>query len=319
MNIQNFRLIAAPFSAMQPDGSLDLGAVNAQAAYLVNSGARGAFVAGTSGEGQSLTLDERMSLAETWANDQHRNRLEVIIHVGHNCQSDAVRLAAHSAAVGADAIAMHAPSWFRQPSVDDLIEFCVPIANAARDLPFYFYDIPRISGVHLSAAKFLAQAKAAIPTLCGVKYTNPDCITAQECIQLNGGTYDILWGTDETLLAGVSFGAAGAVGSTYNFAAPLYLRMLTALESDNWRVARIEQARAVRMVRIFEQYPTLAALKFAMSLVGVDCGPVRPPIGNLSATDQQSLRDELEEFGFLNEITPIDSANPVVPTIRSAC
>lgn len=318
MNLQNFRLIAAPFSPMNVDGSLDLSAVNHQARYLVTSGARGAFVGGTSGEGQSLTLDERIALAEAWTNDSYRNRLELFIHVGHNCQSDAVRLAANAAAIGADAVALHPPSWFRQPSVEEVIAFCVPVANAARDLPFYFYDIPRVSGVAISAARFLAQAKAAIPTLCGIKFTNSDCIAAQECIQLNGGTYDMLWGTDETLLAGIALGASGAVGSTYNFAAPLYLRMLKALESDNWRLARSEQSRAVRMVRIFEQYPTLAALKFCMSLVGIDCGPVRPPLGNLSVTEQQSLREELEEFGFLNDTSAIDSANAVVRTIRSA-
>ncbi|MEX0612819.1 MAG: dihydrodipicolinate synthase family protein, partial [Pirellulales bacterium] len=244
MRLQDFRLIAAPFTPMHADGSLNLAVVGAQAEHLIASGVRGVFVGGTSGEGQSLTVDERMSLTEAWTG-AHRSNLEVFVHVGHNCQDDAIRLARHARAVQADAIALHAPTWFKQQSLSELIDFCIPVAGAAPSLPFYLYDMPKITGVRLSSAAFLVSAKQVIPTLAGIKYTNPDCITVQECIQLDGGTYDVLWGCDETLLAGIALGASGAVGSTYNFAAPIYLRILDAVESDDWQTARAEQARSV--------------------------------------------------------------------------
>jgi N-acetylneuraminate lyase len=302
MKVQDFRLIAAPFTPMQADGSLNLAVVREQAAHLIASGVRGVFVGGTSGEGQSLTVEERMSLTEAWARDSQRSQLELFVHVGHNCQDDAIQLAQHAAVSRADAIALHAPTWFKDQSLRDLIEFCIPVAGAAPSLPIYLYDMPKITGVRISSAEFLASAKPLIPTLAGIKYTNPDCVTVQECIQLDGGGFDVLWGGDETLLAGVALGASGAVGSTYNFAAPLYLRILEAVESEDWQSARAEQARSVAMVRIFEQFNTLAALKFAMNIAGVDCGPVRPPLGNLTATDQRRLRSELEKIQFLNEI-----------------
>jgi N-acetylneuraminate lyase len=302
MQLKDFRLIAAPFTPMRADGSLNLAVVQEQAAHLVNSGVRGVFVGGTSGEGQSLTVDERMSLSEAWAGDPLRPQLELFVHVGHNCQDDAIRLAQHASGMSADMIAMHAPTWFKQPTLGELIDFCVPIAAAAPTLPFYLYDMPRVTGVHLSSAEFLAKGKPHIPTLAGIKYTNADCMTVQECIQLDDGAYDILWGCDETLLAGVALGVSGAVGSTYNFAAPLYLRMLEAVASNEWETARAEQARALAMVRVFEQFNTQAAVKFAMSLVGVDCGPVRPPLGNLTAADQRRLRGELDRIEFLTAI-----------------
>ncbi len=310
MKLQDFRLISAPFTPMHADGSVNLAIVRAQAEHLCASGVRGVFVCGTSGEGQSLTVDERTSLAECWARDSARSSLELFVHVGHNCQSDAIRLARHAQVVGADAIAMHAPTWFKGQSLSDLIRFCIPIAEAAQPLPFYLYDMPKITGVQLSAAAFLAAAKKQIPNLAGIKYTNPDCVTVQECIQANGGAYDILWGCDEALLVGLALGASGAVGSTYNFAVPVYLRILAAVEAEDWEAARAEQAWVVAMVRVFEQFNTIAALKFAMSLVGVDCGPVRAPLGNLTAADQRRLRDELEGIGFFNRIVgTVASAN----------
>jgi N-acetylneuraminate lyase len=301
MKLPDFRLIAAPFTPMHDDGALHLAVVADQARHLAASGVRGVFVGGTSGEGQSLSVEERTALAAAWANDGRRASLELIVHVGHNCQGDAMRLARHAQEVGADKIALHAATWFKGQSVDDLIDFCTPIAAAAPELPFYLYDMPRITGVAVSSAEFLNRAAQRIPTLAGIKYTNPDCVTVQECIQLNGGAFDILWGCDEALLVGVALGASGAVGSTYNFAAPLYLRILEAVAADDWELARAEQARSVAMVRVFEQFSTLAALKFAMNVVGVDCGPVRSPVRRLTAEDQHRLRGVLDKMPFLAE------------------
>jgi N-acetylneuraminate lyase len=297
MKLDNFRLIAAPFTPMHADGGLNLAVVPELAAHLVATGVRGAFVGGTTGEGQSLTVDERTALAEKWAGDPVRAKLELFIHVGHNCQDDAMRLAGHARSVDADVVAMHAPSWFRSPSLADLIEFCAPVAAAAAPLPFYIYDIPSITGVTLSSARFLATARSRIPNLAGVKFTNLDVPTAIECVQLDGGAFDVLWGCDEALLVGIAIGAAGAVGSTYNFAAPLYRRILDAAAAGDWRRARAEQGKSVAIVRACQQFNVLAALKFAMSVIGIDCGPVRAPLGNLSTTDQRRLRTDLEQLG----------------------
>jgi N-acetylneuraminate lyase len=304
MNLQDFRLIAAPFSPFYSNGKLNLELIPAYAGHLAAGGVRGVFIAGTTGEGQSLSVEERIALADAWVQCSGDNDLELIVHVGHNCQQDAIRLATHASSIGADAIAMHGPTWFKQVSLDDLITFCAPIAAVAGTLPFYLYDFPGLTGINVSSAAFLNEAKATIPNLAGIKYTNPDCVTAQECIQADGGAYDILWGTDQALLAGITLGATGAVGSTYNFAAPIYLRIIEAVEAGDWQTARQEQARAVALVRLMEQFPTLAAQKFTMKLFRLDFGPVRPPLANLSAADEKRLCAELERLNFAADFAP---------------
>lgn len=287
---------------MHGDGSLNLPVVSAIARRLVDTNVRGVFICGTTGEGQSLTVEERVAIAQKWAGDEFRRQLELIVHVGHNAQADAVRLAAHAADIGADKVAMHAPTWFRNQSLAALIEFCGPVAAAAKSLPFYLYDIPPITGVTLSSYKFLTEAKSRIPNLAGLKYTNPDCVTLQECLRANNGQFEILWGSDEILLSGIVYGAAGAVGSTYNFAAPLYHRILRAVEADDWNTARAEQAKSVAMVRTLQRFNMLAAMKFAMKHTGIDCGPVRPPLDKLSSRDETELAAGLDAIGFLSSI-----------------
>ena len=96
----------------------------------------------------------------------------------------------------------------------------------------------------------LRRAADRVPTLVGVKYTAPTTNEFQTLQALDEGRFDILHGRDEMLLAGVVSGAAGAVGSTYNFAAGLYHRMIAAVDRGDLREARRCQALSVAMIRI---------------------------------------------------------------------
>jgi len=109
-------LMAATHTPMRPDGGVDLSLVEKQAELLAGCGVVGAFVCGTTGEGPSLTVDERLRLAERWA-QVARGRLKVVVHVGHLCLRDAAAMAAHAARVRADGIAMLPPFYFRCSSV----------------------------------------------------------------------------------------------------------------------------------------------------------------------------------------------------------
>ena len=89
-------------------------------------------------------------------------------------------------------------------------------------------------------------------------------------------------------------GACGAIGTTYNFAAPLYRRMLAALQRGDLETARAEQARSVAMIDVMIRAGGIAAFKVVMEWFGVDCGPVRAPLDNLTVEDKKQLRGELE-------------------------
>jgi N-acetylneuraminate lyase len=296
-----FRFIAPPHSPFRADGQLNLDAVASQVRLLEQHEVDGAFVAGTTGEVSSLTLDERKTLVEKWCDAAGDSEIEVIVQVGHNCQADACDLARHAQSAGADAVAAFAPSYFKPAGIEELVEFLVPVAAASGDLPFYFYDIPGMTGVRVPTAQLLSLAKERIPNLVGLKFSNNDLVTLQECVRINDGEFEVLFGSDEVLLAGVAFGIAGAVGSTYNFATPLYRNMLAAFAAGNFDAARMLQARAVSLFRVLERFGYLAASKALMAMLGVDCGPVRTPLRNLAEPQIAELRRQLETLGFFRE------------------
>ena len=201
-------LIPACHTPFTADGQLDLAAVERQAAYFQSVGVRGVFVAGTTGECASLTVDERKALCDRWmrvAGDS----LQIAVNVGHNCLSEAVALAAHARQAGVSAVAAMAPSYYKPAKIEQLVDFCIPIAAEAEPLPFYYYHIPCMTGVSLPIADFLRQARFRMPNLCGLKFSHNDLAELQACVALDRGAFDVFFGCDEALLAGLCLGVPG--------------------------------------------------------------------------------------------------------------
>jgi N-acetylneuraminate lyase len=292
-------LIAAPFTPFRANGTLNLDVIPAYAGLLRANAVEAAFVCGTTGEGLSLTVEERRQVTETWIRAADP-RLRIIVHIGHTALADAQALAAHATTAGAAAIGALAPCFFKPRDVDDLVDWCAALAGAAPSLPFYYYHIPSMTGVALPMREFLARADGRIPSLAGIKYTHEDLDDYEACVRYSDGRYEILFGRDELLLEGWSRQAQGAVGSTYNYAAPLYRQLIEATQRGDQTRARSLQDQAIRMIQICNGIGVthLAASKAIMAMLGVDCGPVRPPLRQPNATQLSSLRAALEELGF---------------------
>lgn len=290
-------LVAAPFTPFRSDGGLALEAIPHLATRLQRNQVSAAFVCGTTGEGSSLTTAERMRVAETWKQAAPAG-LKLAVHVGHLSLGESQSLARHAQDIGADAIAAIAPSFFKPAGADELVAWCRDLAAAAPELPFYYYHMPAMTGVSISAAEFLRQAHGRIPTLVGVKFTHEDLADYTEARSIADGRYSLLFGRDEILLSGLERGAPGAVGSTYNYAAPLYQRIIRAHAAGDLEAARRDQARAQEFIAIMNRYGGLPAGKAIMKLIGVDCGPVRLPLRALTAASEAAFRKELESCGF---------------------
>lgn len=295
-------LVAATHTPFHADGSLNLAILERQAEHMVRNRIGTVFIGGSTGESSSLTLEERSALAQRWSEVVRGTKLRLVVHVGSNCLVDARALAAQAQTLGAAAISALSPSYFKPRTLDDLIASAAEIAAAAPETPFYFYDIPVLTNVSLPMPAFLRQAPARIPTLVGLKFTNPDLMAYNECLHADEGRWDIPWGLDEIMLSALVLGARGAVGSSFNFAAPIYNRLIAAFQSGDLATARKEQWRSVRLIKLLASYGYMGAAKATMRMLGVDVGPARLPNGTLSPEQVTKLRAELETLGFFGWI-----------------
>jgi N-acetylneuraminate lyase len=265
--------------------------------HLAGCGVSGIYVGGSTGEGMSLTGDERRRLAAAYV-AAARGRLKTIIQVGHNSLMEARDLARHAQQIGADVISATAPSYYKITSVNNLIESMREVASGAPELPFYYYHIPILTGAAVDMTEFLDAAASRITNLVGLKYTAPLVHEYQACQAVQEGAFDIVWGTDEMLLSALVVGTQAAIGSTYNIAAPLYLAIIDAYKCKDMQRAAQLQLLAVDMVRLLSKRPFHAAVKCILSWRGIECGPCRSPQLSLDHEHQNQLRKDLELAGF---------------------
>src|SRR5262245_58810095 len=183
-------LIAAPFTALHADGSLNFDLIQRQANTLVENRVDGAFICGTTGEGMSLSIDERLQVAEKWMAVAPR-QLRVIVHVGHHAVAESRTLAAHAEKIKAHAFATIAPSFFRATNLEQLVDFCAQLVSSAPGLPFYYYHMPAMTGADLPMFDFLKAASERIPNLAGIKFTHENLMDYSRCLNFEGGRYNI--------------------------------------------------------------------------------------------------------------------------------
>lgn len=292
-------LIAATFTPMDEDGNIKLSTIDKYADLMASSKMTGVFVCGTTGESLSLTTQERKDILEKWI-QASKGRFKVIAHVGSNCQIEAIELAKHAANVGADAIAAMSPCFFKPDTVNALVAYFTPIANAVPELPFYYYNMPSMTGVSLSVPDFLSEGKKVMPNLVGTKFTHNNLMEMGECISLNNGDFEVLHGYDEILISGLAFGVVAGVGSTYNYLPEVYHGIIDAVEEGDYVKARNLQHKSIEVVKIIIKYGGgVRGGKAIMNLIGIDCGSCRAPIAPFTDYEYVSLKKDLWDLGVI--------------------
>lgn len=292
-------LIAAPFTPMHKDGSLNLDLIPAYYALLKENGVTGAFITGSTGEGVSLTLNEKKAVAEAWADCVKNDPdFKVMPLVGGTCIADCIHLAQHARQIGLYAVAFTAPFYFKPANAGMLAEACMAVAGSVPDMPFYYYHIPVLNGVDFPMIDLLHALHGKLPNFAGIKYTHEDFMDFQSCLNFADGQYDMLWGRDENMLSALAVGAKGAVGSTFNYAAPLYYQLIDAFENNDLEQARSLQQKSIDMIRLLGKYGGISVGKAYMKLLGLDCGEFRLPVRNMSASDFEKFREDVDKLLF---------------------
>ena len=282
MNNKIEGLIAAPFSTQDKQGNILYDRIPLYHDLLEKNEVSGAFINGSTGEGVSLTQKERMKTAEYWAASAKQSKLKIINLVGGTSYVGCIENAQHSEEIGMDAIALLAPYYFKPANAKTLVEFCAKVAEAVPQMPVYYYHIPVLTGCNVSMFEFLKEASTAIPNLAGIKYTHEDFMDFQSCLNFENGKYDMLWGRDENLLSALVLGARGGVGSTFNYAAPLYYQLIDAFDNGDLEKARKLQQQSIDMIRLLGKYGGIATGKAYMRYIGFECGEFRLPVKNMS-------------------------------------
>lgn len=290
-------LIAAPHTPFTADGSVNYPVIDQIAAHLIEQGVKGAYVLGTTGEGIHCSVDERKKIAERWVTAS-AGKLSITLHTGALSIADSAELSRHAETLDIFATSVIGPCFFKPGSIEDLVEYCRINAAAAPSKGFYYYH-SGMSGVNLDMEQFLQVAADRIPNLTGMKFNSSDMYEYQRCVRVNNGQFDIPFGVDEFLPAGLACGAVGAVGSTYNYAAPLYNRLIDSFNRGDQADVAGCMDKVIAIIRVLVQYGGVAAGKVAMKLHGIDVGDPRRPLRPMTEQQKQDALQAFRKADFL--------------------
>lgn len=249
---------------------------------LIDKGADGFYIGGATGEGINLRCEERMKLAEA-AVSAIDKRVSSIVQVAAYDFADAVRLAKHAEAIGADAISATTPLFFPY-SEDDIYNYYKALADAVH-IPMMIYYNPA-AGFQITAN--FAARMFEVDNITAIKWTSSNYYEMIRLKDLTRGEMNIINGPDEMLLCGLVSGADGGIGSTYNYQLENIKEIYNRFRAGDIEGARAAQTRADRIIYAMLSHGNIPPTKVILEAMGFDVGCATFPARRY--TDEQKAR-----------------------------
>ncbi|HYJ61836.1 MAG TPA: dihydrodipicolinate synthase family protein [Actinomycetota bacterium] len=270
--------IAAAVTPMRDGGiAIDVASIGSLTSFLADGGIDGVLACGTTGEGVSLRVEERMEVARAFV-AAAPDGFQVAVHAGAQTTRDTVTLAAHARDTGADAIAVIAPPYFPLDE-DELFVHLLAAAGACEPLPFYVYESAGRSGYAIPIP-VIERLRGAASNLAGMKVSDTP-FEAVEPYLLEG--LDVFVGSEPLTLRGMAAGAVGAVSGL----ATAWPETVAALVHDREDAAH---QRVTALRDGLAGIPFHAALKEALVAKRVlETPDVRPPLRPLRAAERDAV------------------------------
>ena len=259
---------------------------------LLAKGADGFYLCGATGEGIAVKTEERMLLAEE-AIKTVGDRKPCIVQVASGNFEDAIRLAKHAEKVGAAAISAPPPLFFSYDK-DDVYNYYKKLADAV-SIPMMIYYNPA-AGFHINAD--IASKMFEIDNVTAIKWTSSDYYQMMRLKDITNGEMNIINGPDEMLLMGLSAGADGGIGTTYNFMFDIIRGIYDNFMKGDLIAAREYQTRAIRIISVLLNYKIIPAAKIVLEAQGYAVGNATFPMKRYSDEEKATIVAQMKAAGL---------------------
>lgn len=281
----------ALITPLTPDHRIHVPALKKLIEFHRSQHAEGFYIGGATGEGLLLDVNERKLLAEKGC-EFAGSDVTKIVHIADMNFHDTIELAKHAEACGADAISALPPLYYRYNETE-IDAYYKAIADSVHIPLIIYYAGAANTTITLHQFQRLFDTE----NICGVKWTNPHY---DQLILLRQARPDITIfnGPDEMLICGLSAGANGGIGSTYNFMLPTYQGILKHFRDGNMAAALELQMKADRIIAVCLRYSVIPVCKLILREMGIDVGNPCPPMHPYTSEQQKRIRTELIEAGL---------------------
>lgn len=284
--MKNFKgIFVALLTPFDDDNKINEASIKKLVEFNIAEGVDGFYVGGSTGESMVMTTEERKQIFKCVA-EQVNGRVTIIAHVGAISTDAAIEMAQYAESLGYDAISAVAPFYYSF-SYEAIRKYYEDIVNSVEKTPMIIYNFPNSGGFAFTAE--MANEIFKNEKFIGIKHTSGDMFTLQQFKQLSRDII-VYNGFDEIMLAGLSMGADGAIGSTYNFMADKFIKIGKLFREGKIAEAHAIQNDANKIISQMIKYGVFACEKQILTYMGIDMGNCRRPFLPLSEEGKATMK-----------------------------
>lgn len=283
-------ICAALLTPFDGTGKIDHKTLAGQVRWLIEQGIDGFYVCGSTAEAFLLSEKERKEILETVC-EANNGEKTVIAHIGQISTEAAKDLGVHAKSVGADAISSISPFYYKF-TTEEIKQYYLDLMESL-EMPFFIYNFPAFSGFSLTPE--LLDEMCRCPYVAGVKFTSSDFFQ-MERMKRSHPNLTIWNGYDEMLLSGLSAGASGGIGSTYNVFCPGIRKIYDSFQQGDMQKAYQAQQIVNDVISLIAKFGVFQSLKSILKYEGMDFGGCRKPFLPLAQEKEEMLIDAYKNY-----------------------
>ena len=280
--------LVTPF---KKDGEIDFECFIKLIEFQIDSGVDALIISGTTGEGSTLTVEEKLQLFDLAVKTVNK-RVPVIAGTGSNSTSFALNLAKEAEKCGIDAHLIVTP-YYNKCSQKGVIEHYFTLADKLTK-PVMVYNVPSRTGVNISPETYKSLSEHE--NIIGVKEADPDMGKLAKSIYLTEGKLTFYVGNDDLITVASSLGAKGVISVLSNIAPRFTSEMTKDAINGNIKESGNMQKNAMALINALFSDVNPMPIKEAMGYLGFCNSTMRLPLCSMSPSLREKLIGILEEY-----------------------
>lgn len=283
--------IVTPFNE---DESINYDKLDQLIDYHCNNGTDSIIICGTTGESATMSEKEHMECVK-FAIERTKGRLPIIAGTGSNCTRTAIDMSKEAASYGTDGLLVVTP-YYNKATQEGLVGHYTAVAKEAK-APIIMYSVASRTGCNIEPAT-AARLIKEVDNIVGIKEASGNISQVAKIMHLTDGKADLYSGNDDQIVPILSLGGKGVISVLSNVA-PQETHDICAKFFEGDVKGSLElQLKAIPLIEQLFCEVNPIPVKKAMKLMGMDCGPLRMPLTELTPQHEESLAKAMTEFGI---------------------
>ncbi|MCL2447162.1 MAG: 4-hydroxy-tetrahydrodipicolinate synthase [Oscillospiraceae bacterium] len=262
--------------------------------WQIDNGTDAIIICGTTGEASTLDHDEHVACIRT-AVEKTAGRVPVIAGTGSNDTAYSLELSQDAANVGADALLQVTP-YYNKTSQAGLAKHFLYVAERV-NLPMILYNVPSRTGMTIAPETYAELCKH--PNIVATKEASGDVSAIAKTMALCSGELDLYSGNDDQIAALMGLGGKGVISVLSNVAPALCKEITVGALAGNQADTTAKQLKYLDLCNDLFCDVNPVPVKEAMNLMGMNVGPCRMPLAEISAAGREKVRATLARHGLV--------------------